>query len=79
MNITINFQIDYLVHVNATKGNAPMTQTEFQLRQYVIRLKGLLVHYAPEEDLKKYSGLLNAIDATLEEMERKDWRKKLAE
>jgi hypothetical protein len=56
-----------------------MTKSEFELRQYVIRLKGLLVHYAPEEDLKKYSGLLNAVDATLEEMERKDWRKKLAE
>lgn len=47
-----------------------MTQTEFQLRQYVIRLKGLFIHYVPDEDINKFTGLLNAIDATLEQMEQ---------
>lgn len=56
-----------------------MTNHEFQLRQYVIRLKGLVIHYVPETDLKAYDGLLNAIDATLDEMDSKDWRKRLSE
>lgn len=56
-----------------------MTNHEFQLRQYVIRLKGLFVHYVPQKDLKAYDGLLDAIDATLAEMDAKDWRKKLAD
>jgi hypothetical protein len=55
-----------------------MTPTEFQLRQYVIRLKGLALHYIPSKELKAYDGLFDAIDATLEEMDRKDWRKVLA-
>jgi len=46
-----------------------MTPTEFQLRQYVIRLKSLVVHYVPENEIDKYSGLLDAIDATFEEMD----------
>lgn len=49
-----------------------MTPTEFQLRQYVIRLKSLVVHYVPENEIGKYSGLLDAIDATFEEMDNKN-------
>lgn len=49
-----------------------MTPTEFQLRQYVIRLKYLVVHYVPESEISKYDGLLNAIDATFEEMDSKN-------
>lgn len=55
-----------------------MTNHEFQLRQYVIRLKSLVLHYVPENELKAYDGLLNAIDATFDEMDRKDWRKKIS-
>ncbi len=46
-----------------------MTPTEFQLRQYVIRLKGLALHYIPETDLKAYDGFFNAIEATFDEMD----------
>ncbi len=56
-----------------------MTNHEKQLRSYVIRLKSLALHYVPEKELKAYDGLFNAIDATLDEMDSKDWRKKLAD
>lgn len=49
-----------------------MTPTEFQLRQYVIRLKGLALHYIPDTDLKRYDGLFNAIEATFEEMDSRN-------
>ena len=32
-----------------------------------------------KRELKAYDGLLNAIDATLDEMDARDWRKKLSD
>lgn len=49
-----------------------MTPTEFQLRQYVIRLKSLVLHYVPQGEISRYNGLLNAIDATFDEMDSKN-------
>jgi hypothetical protein len=56
-----------------------MTNHEFELRQYVIRLRGIIAHHADPSAIRAAQGLFDAIDATLEQMDTKDWRKKLKE
>ncbi len=43
-----------------------MTNREFQLVQYIIRLRGIVLHYASPSAIDAAHGLLAAIDATLE-------------